>query len=94
MVTPLMLFGAGASYGSDTQGTPPLGSGLFDALQIFSRETWGQVSAGEAEVFTRDFEQGMKAYTESPPAMGPWTDYSVPWQPISSDSDLEPRAYT
>ena len=65
MGTPLILFGAGASRGSDKQDTPPLGPDLFDSLQTFSLETWGQVSKAEAIAFKDDFEQGMKAYTES-----------------------------
>lgn len=65
MGTPLILFGAGASFGSDTEGTPPLGSNLFKALAEFNRETWGQVSSPEATAFKRDFERGMSAYTKS-----------------------------
>ena len=64
MGTPLILFGAGASYGSDAQGTPPLGSALFDSLKAFSPETWGRVSQTEAIAFKTDFEQGMKEYAE------------------------------
>jgi hypothetical protein len=65
MGTPLILFGAGASFGSDAKGTPPLGSALFDALAEFNSETWGQVSSSEAAAFKHDFERGMKAYAES-----------------------------
>ena len=61
----VFLFGAGASYGSDTKGTPPLGSGLFDALQAFSPDTWGKISRVERAVFRTDFEKGMRAYTEA-----------------------------
>ena len=61
----VFLFGAGASYGSDTEGTPPLGSGLFDALQAFSPDTWGNISPVEGAVFRTDFEKGMRAFTKA-----------------------------
>ncbi len=59
----LILFGAGASFGSDTQGTPPIGEALFDALAKFSPSTWGSIHPGEAASFRNEFEQGMRAYT-------------------------------
>jgi hypothetical protein len=68
MGKPLVLFGAGASYGSDAQDTPPLGPDLFDALARFSPETWGRIPQGEAAAFKRDFEQGMTLYAHSHPA--------------------------
>ena len=62
----MILFGAGASFGSDdSEYVPAMGGDLFDALAESSRETWGKVSSPEATAFNRDFEQGMRAYTES-----------------------------
>jgi hypothetical protein len=64
-VTTLFLFGAGASYGSGLclPGRPPLGSGLFQALQkqggaaeIVSKEL--------ADLFIQDFEKGMDQFWE------------------------------
>ena len=58
----LLLFGAGASYGSDAETlTPPLGPDLYAALCEFHPETWGKVSDELAEVFHTDFEKGMQA---------------------------------
>jgi hypothetical protein len=56
----IILFGAGASFGSDISGTPPLGAGLFDALVSFNKEGWGQIPKESANVFRDDFEEGMK----------------------------------
>ena len=65
-VSNLILFGAGASFGSDeSQHVPPLGTDLFDALVGFSPATWGKVSQTEAADFRCDFEEGMKEYAES-----------------------------
>jgi hypothetical protein len=58
------LFGAGASYGSDTRGTPPLGDDLFDALQAFNPDGWGALSPDLANAFHGDFEAGMRHLSE------------------------------
>lgn len=55
----LLLFGAGASYGSDNSGTPPIGANLFEALRAFNPLGWGQLPSPLASVFHRDFEHGM-----------------------------------
>jgi len=68
MGEPLILFGAGASFGSDAQGTPPLGRHLFDALGKYSPSTWAKIQAEEAESFRDDFEQGMRAYADAHPS--------------------------
>ena len=65
MGTAIILFGAGASYGSDERGTPPLGSALFNKLAAFGDGAWGLVSGSEADAFRTDFEQGMRTYAES-----------------------------
>lgn len=56
----VFLFGAGASYGSDTQGTPPLGEALFDALRLFNPDAWGTINGDLAGKFRADFENAMK----------------------------------
>lgn len=64
----LILFGAGASFGSDV-GTrvPPLGAGLFDALRKFNPEGWGAVADNLASQFRADFEHGMRAFADARP---------------------------
>src|SRR5215475_3509628 len=58
----LILFGAGASYGSDDpQHVPPMGDGLFDALRDFSPGLWGSIPPAQAALFRGDFERGMEA---------------------------------
>ena len=47
----LILFGAGASSGSDTQGTPPLSSTLFEELARFTREKRGALQTASAPAF-------------------------------------------
>ena len=66
----LLLFGAGASIGSERRGGPPLGSSLFDALVKFNPPGWGAVKSGFGLAFTKDFEAGMaKLATENPHAL-------------------------
>ena len=60
----LILFGAGASYGSDSLGMPPLGADLFDELQRFNPPGWGSLPSNMSNVFRNDFEEGMKKYIE------------------------------
>lgn len=57
----IFLFGAGASYGSDNQNTPPLGPGLFDELRRFNPDVWGTITGNLADEFRRDFEEAMKS---------------------------------
>jgi len=66
----LMLFGAGASFGSDAGETPPLGPYLYTALAGFSPETWGRVRPEEASCFRDDFEKGMRAFAKAHPNDG------------------------
>lgn len=63
----VILFGAGASYGSDNMGTPPLGSDLFDDLVSFNTSGWGQIPLDLADNFRHDFEEGMKILSKSHP---------------------------
>ena len=55
----LILFGAGASYGSNNQDVPPLGDDLFRALQRFNPDGWGRLSSSLSSEFRGDFENGM-----------------------------------
>ena len=59
MAENLVLFGAGASYGSDRSGTPPLGCDLFDELCRFNPPGWGTLPDELAVIFRKDFEEGM-----------------------------------
>ena len=63
----LLLMGAGASFGSDTQGTPPLGARLFSELQRSNPDGWGQLPRDIAAGFERDFEAGMQALSGARP---------------------------
>ena len=56
----LAVFGAGASFVSDTLYVPPLGNKLFDALTAFAPATWGKLPEKYRELFQNDFEQGMQ----------------------------------
>ena len=66
----ILLFGAGASYGSATTGAPPMGEALFDALRSFNPQGWGALPTAMASEFRADFEKGMaRLATENPHAM-------------------------
>lgn len=65
MANSLILFGAGASYGSDSIGTPPLGAALFDELQHFNPPGWGRLPSDISDVFLDDFEAGMRNLSKS-----------------------------
>ena len=64
MATKLIIFGAGASFGSDTTGTPPIGKDLFDALCNYNPEGWGKIDNEFHTIFREDFEAGIKLITE------------------------------
>lgn len=61
----VILFGAGASFGAERSGMPPLGAALFDALRQFNPDGWGQVAPSLASTFRSDFEAGMVALSNS-----------------------------
>jgi hypothetical protein len=65
----VFLFGAGASYGSDGVGRPPLGADLFAALATFNPLGWGTITGDLAASFQRDFEAAFA--TVQPHAYGP-----------------------
>ncbi len=58
-MTDLILFGAGASYGSQPKNVPPLGANLFDELRKFGKY-WNQIPKELVDVFKTDFEKGME----------------------------------
>ena len=60
MTENLVVFGAGASNGSDTIGTPPLGNGLLSALQQFNPNIWNRIPSNLISHLTKDFEKGME----------------------------------
>jgi len=68
----LVLFGAGASYGSDRSGTPPLGCDLFDELCRFNPPGWGTLPDELTVIFRKDFEEGMSRVA----------DFNCHWMPI------------
>ena len=67
MARDLILFGAGASHGSDRSNTPPLGSSLFAELRCFDPPGWGQIPAELSKAFACDFEAGMARLAEVDP---------------------------
>lgn len=90
MTYSVVLFGAGASYGSDNMGTPPLGSDLFAALSSFNKTGWGQIHVDLADNFRLDFEDGMKMLSKSyshwmPPLQRAMAAYFFNFAPRSSN---------
>ena len=63
----VILFGAGASFGSDIVGVPPTGPELFEVLRRFAPACWGALPATLAHVFERDFEEGILRVAETRP---------------------------
>jgi hypothetical protein len=71
MSQPLILFGAGASFGSQKEDTPLLGASLFEALRAFNPPGWGKIPHELVEVFRIDFENGMRRLSERHPGWMP-----------------------
>src|SRR5215475_5708405 len=67
MMTSVIVFGAGASKGSDTSGIPPLGKELFYALRKYNPTGWGKLPQSLSELFENDFEKGMLRLSEENP---------------------------
>ena len=65
----LIIFGAGASFGSvDVKPSPPpIGSELFGAFEESFPSTWGQIPDDLKELFEDDFENGMVELDKSSP---------------------------
>ena len=59
MVKNLIIFGAGASFGSQNYNAPPVGNNLFDELVKVSPNGWGGLDKQLSQVFQNDFEDGM-----------------------------------
>jgi hypothetical protein len=57
----VVLFGAGASYGSGQviPRVPPLGNDLFEVLYRLYPNSWGQIPEKFKTVFSDNFEEGM-----------------------------------
>ncbi|WP_445666293.1 hypothetical protein [Fodinibius sp. AD559] len=65
MSNQIILFGAGASYGSDNSNVPPLGADLFKELRNFNPPGWGQLPKNLADIFEEDFEKGMNRVADN-----------------------------
>jgi hypothetical protein len=87
----VFLFGAGASYGSDTQRTPPIGATLFGELRKFNPDGWGSISGGTADIFRRDFEEGMTSMggTALAPLQRAMAAYFFEFMPLKSNLYFE-----
>lgn len=66
-MTRLVLFGAGASFGSPSilPFAPPLGSGLYEQLAKSFPNSWGGVPYALGEEFRKNFEIGMATLWDS-----------------------------
>lgn len=94
----MILFGAGASYGTDhaVPSAPPLGADLFPELQQHYPTLWGALSAELAETFAEDFEAGMLALAAADghavaPLMQAMTHYFAGFRLDGSGHDLYSR---
>ncbi len=68
----MIIFGAGASFGSDIFNVPPATSYLIDELISFHPDSWGQIEPYLLSLFRKDFEQGMKKLSrKNPRSMAP-----------------------
>ena len=63
----IILFGAGASFGSNDviPYAPPLGGQLYNELRSRFRGTWGSLPSGLDQLFSNSFEDGMKSIWDS-----------------------------
>lgn len=90
MVKDLIIFGAGASHGSEDvnfwdgsaliKKVPALGCDLFDDLQRFDPKGWGMIDGKLAAEFNKDFEKGMQFLSngdsfQMPPLQRVMADY-------------------
>lgn len=83
----IIIFGAGASFGSDTSNTPPLGSNLFRALQQFNPDGWGRIDGELATSFQADFEAAMPSVNSHalPPLQRAMAAYFFQFQPTTNN---------
>jgi len=63
----MVIFGAGASFGSDVFNVPPPATNLIDELISFRPNSWGQIGSRMVSLFREDFEKGMKRLSEKNP---------------------------
>lgn len=56
----LIVFGAGASFGSEKSNMPPQGNKLYDELASFNPQGWGSLPQNLVTILKQDFEKGMK----------------------------------
>ena len=56
----VLLFGAGASYGSGILNPPPLSKDLYESLHNSFGETWGKIDNKYDTFFSPNFEKGME----------------------------------
>ena len=63
----LVIFGAGASFGSEKGNVPPLSDSLFNKLVESNPYSWGKIDLEMASVFQNNFERGMKKLVEEYP---------------------------
>ena len=59
MTKNFIIFGAGASYGSDSLGVPPKASKLLSELAVFNPTGWGKLTGEFKLVLVEDFEKGV-----------------------------------
>lgn len=71
MASNILIFGAGASYGSDTSDTPPTSDKLIDELPLFDPYGWGKLPDQLKNGFRKDFELSMSKLADTDP-------YSLP----------------
>ena len=68
----MLIFGAGASFGSCDSCVPPVTSGLIDELIKFDPKGWGCIPKKFLAFFKHDFEKGFFDFTnEFPDTLGP-----------------------
>jgi len=86
MAKNLIIFGAGASYGSDSNNIPPLGSDLFPSLQKFNPDGWGKIDGDLAKSFQSDFEAAMLLLNSHalPPLQRAMAAYFFQFQPTQN----------
>ncbi len=94
-MTTVVLFGAGASRGSNhvMPSPPPLGGELFRELRTTFPGSWGAMPTDLDAVFAEDFEAGMLRLSEShshaiPPLMKDMTLYFASFTTDGSGQDV------
>ena len=68
----VLIFGAGASYGSCNERLPPLTKDLINELIEFDPTGWGYIPSEYQKLFYEDFEKGFFQFTKKfPDTLGP-----------------------